>query len=96
MTHLLVERAARGQLPAWAALGEKGRRIRELTSAVQKRCALKAAAPAWEPSLCTVWSLGGRAWAARLLSPRVHGEVCRSRCERSLTVEPIWSKTTVS
>ncbi len=26
MTHLLVERAARGQLPAWAALGEKRRR----------------------------------------------------------------------
>tara|TARA_Y100000588_G_scaffold138007_1_gene151772 strand:- start:966 stop:1547 length:582 start_codon:yes stop_codon:yes gene_type:complete len=26
VTHLLVERAARGQLPAWAALGEKRRR----------------------------------------------------------------------
>ena len=71
-------------------LGEKGRRIRELTSAVQKRCALQAAAPAWELCPCTVWSLGGRAWAARLLSPCVHGEVCRAGCERSLTVARVF------
>ena len=36
-------------------LGEKGRRIRELTSAVQKRCALQAARPAVQLGLC-----GGR------------------------------------
>ena len=48
MTHLLVERAARGQLPGWAALGEKRRRHVERVAGLLEDWAVAGSLPSEE------------------------------------------------